>query len=225
MIVRSGIRLESAPEHPFIASRIQRDAEVHVKLYFKSGSCSLSPHIVLREAGLAFDLIAVDTKAGKTATGEDFKKINPKGYVPVLQLDDGQVLTEGVAIVQYLADRKPESQLAPKAGSMERYRLIEWLNYISTELHKGTPPANAPPEVKEAVREARVAKYGFVADHLAKGQFLLGERFTVADAYLFTVLTWSKNRGIELERWPPLKGYFDRIAARPAVRDALAAER
>jgi glutathione S-transferase len=196
-----------------------------VKLYFKNGACSLSPHIVLREAGLPFDLIAVDTKAGKTAAGEDFKKINPKGYVPTLQLDDGQVLTEGVAIVQYLADRKPEAQLAPRAGSMERYRLIEWLNYIATELHKGTPPANSPPEVKEAVREARLAKYGFVAEQLAHREFLLGERFTVADAYLFTVLTWSKGRGIELDRWPALKAYFDRIAARPAVREALAAER
>ena len=196
-----------------------------MKLYFKRGACSLSPRIVLGEAGLPFDPIEVDTKAGKTVTGEDFKKINPKGYVPTLQLDDGQVLTEGVAIVEYLADRKPESQLAPKPGSMERYRLIEWLNYIATELHKGTPPANSPPEVKEAVREARLAKYGFVAGHLADNDFLLGERFTVADAYLFTVLTWSKARGIELERWPPLKAYFDRIAARPAVREALAAER
>ena len=196
-----------------------------MKLYFKRGACSLSPRIVLGEAGLPFDPIEGDTKAGKTVTGEDFKKINPKGYVPTLQLDDGQVLTEGVAIVEYLADRKPESQLAPKPGSMERYRLIEWLNYIATELHKGTPPANSPPEVKEAVREARLAKYGFVAGHLADNDFLLGERFTVADAYLFTVLTWSKARGIELERWPPLKAYFDRIAARPAVREALAAER
>ena len=195
-----------------------------MKLYFKSGACSLSPHIVLREAGLPFDLIKVDTKAGKTATGEDFRKINPKGYVPTLQLDDGQVLTEGVAIVQYLADRKPEAQLAPKAGSIERYRLIEWLNYIATELHKGTPPANSPPEIKEAVREGRLAKYGFVAEQLAGREFLLGERFTVADAYLFTILTWSKGRSIELERWPALKTYFDRIAARPAVREALAAE-
>jgi glutathione S-transferase len=195
-----------------------------VKLYFKPGACSLSPHIVLREAGLPFDLIKVDTKAGKTASGEDFKKINPKGYVPTLQLDDGQVLTEGVAIVQYLADRKPEAQLAPKAGNIERYRLIEWLNYIATELHKGTPPANSPPEIKEAVREGRLAKYGWVAEQLAGRQFLLGERFTVADAYFFTVLTWSKARGIELERWPALKAYFDRIAARPAVREALAAE-
>ena len=195
-----------------------------MRLYFKSGSCSLSPHIVLREAGLAFDLIAVDTKAGKTATGEDFKKINPKGYVPVLQLDDGQVLTEGVAIVQYLADRKPESQLAPKAGSMERYRLIEWLNYISTELHKGTPPANAPPEVKEAVREARVGRYGFVADHLAKRQFLLGERFTVADAYLLTVVNWAKAGGIDLNPWPHLKAYRSQMRERPAVAAALEAE-
>lgn len=196
-----------------------------MKLFFKPGACSLSPHIVLREAGLRFDLIQVDTKGGKTATGEDFRRINPKGYVPTLQLDDGQVLTEGVAIVLYLADRKPEAQLAPKADSMDRYRLIEWLNYIATELHKGTPPSNAPPETKEAVREARMVKYGFVAGQLADREFLLGRRFTVADAYLFTVLTWSKSRGIEVERWPVLKAYFDRIAARPAVQEALTAER
>jgi len=195
-----------------------------MKLYFKPGACSLSPHIVLREAGLPFELVKVDTKAGRTASGEDFKRINPKGYVPTLQLDDGQVLTEGVAIVQYLADRKPEARLAPKAGTLERYRLIEWLNYIATELHKGTPPANAPQEVKDAVREQRLAKYGWVAEQLGGRQFLLGEGFSVADAYLFTVLTWSKTRGIELERWPALKAYFDRIATRPAVKQALASE-
>src|SRR5207237_752386 len=127
-----------------------------MKLYFKPGACSLSPHIVLREAGLPFELVKVDTKAGLTAGGEDFKRINPKGYVPTLQIDEGQVLTEGVAIVQYLADRKPEAQLAPRSGSLERYRLIEWLNYIATELHKGTPPPNAPQEVKDTVREQRL---------------------------------------------------------------------
>jgi glutathione S-transferase len=193
-----------------------------MKLFFRPGTCSLSPHIVLRELGVPFDLVKVDTKAGKTAAGEDFAKINPKGYVPVLQLDDGQVLTEGTAIVQYLADSKPEAQLAPRAG-LGRYRLLEWLNYIATELHKGLPP-NAPQEVKDAVKQARLVKYGFVAGQLAGKQFLLGERFSVADAYLFTVLSWSPSRGIELERWPALKAYFDKIAARPAVRDAIAAE-
>jgi glutathione S-transferase len=198
-----------------------------MKLYFKAGACSLSPHIVLRELGLPFDLDRVDTKAGKTAAGQDFRSINPKGYVPTLQLDDGGVLTEGVAIVQYLADRKPEAQLAPKSGSLERYRLQEWLNYIATELHKGFGGplfASASEEAKQAAREAYGKKLDFLAQRLEKGEFLLGERFTVADAYLFTVLTWSKGRGIQLESWPALKKYFDRIAARPAVREAMQAE-
>jgi len=198
-----------------------------MKLYFKPGACSLSPHIVLRELGLPFDLDRVDTKAGKTATGQDFRSINPKGYVPTLQLDDGAVLTEGVAIVQYLADRNPERQLAPKSGSLERYRLQEWLNYIATELHKGFGGplfASASEEAKQTAREGYGKKLDFLAQHLEEREFLLGERFTVADAYLFTVMTWSKARGIELERWPVLKRYFDRIAARPAVREAMQAE-
>jgi glutathione S-transferase len=198
-----------------------------MKLYFKAGACSLSPHIVLRELGLPFDLDRVDTKAGKTAAGQDFRSINPKGYVPTLQLDDGGVLTEGVAIVQYLADRKPEAQLAPKSGSLERYRLQEWLNYIATELHKGFGGplfASASEEAKQAAREAYGKKLDFLAQRLEKGEFLLGERFTVADAYLFTVLTWSEGRGIQLKSWPALKKYFDRIAARPAVREAMQAE-
>jgi glutathione S-transferase len=198
-----------------------------MKLYFKPGACSLSPHIVLRELGLPFDLDCVDTKAGKTAAGQDFRTINPKGYVPTLQLDDGAVLTEGVAIVQYLADRKPEAQLAPKSGSLERYQLQEWLNYIATELHKGFGGplfASASEEAKQAAREAYGKKLDFLAQRLEKGEFLLGERFTVADAYLFTVLTWSKGRGIQLENWPALKKYFDRIAARPAVREAMQVE-
>jgi glutathione S-transferase len=198
-----------------------------MKLYFKPGACSLSPHIVLRELGLPFDLDRVDTKAGKTAAGQDFRSINPKGYVPTLQLDDGAVLTEGVAIVQYLADRNPAAQLAPKSGSLERYRLQEWLNYIATELHKGFGGplfASASEEAKQAAREAYGKKLDFLSERLEKGEFLLGERFTVADAYLFTVLTWSTARGIPLERWPAVKQYFDRIAARPAVREAMQAE-
>jgi glutathione S-transferase len=198
-----------------------------MKLYFKPGSCSLSPHIVLRELGLPFDLERVDTKAAKTASGQDFLSINPKGYVPVLQLDENAVLTEGVAIVQYLADRKPEGRLAAEPGSLERFRLQEWLNYIATELHKGFGGplfTNAPEETKRAVREAYAKKLDFLTQHLQSRDFLLGERFTVADAYLFTVLSWSKGRGIELERWPVLKRYFDRILTRPAVRAAIEAE-
>jgi len=153
-------------------------------------------------------------------------KINPKGYVPVLELDDGQHLTEGVAIVQYLADQKPDAKLAPKNGTFERYRLQEWLNYISTELHKGyAGMGKKPPEEKQALVESIGKKFAWVASQLEKNQFLMGERFTVADAYLFTVLTWSPARGVDLTQWPALKAYFDRISARPAVQAALQSER
>ena len=198
-----------------------------MKLYFKPGACSLASHIVLCELGVPFELDRVDTKAGKTASGKDFRAINPKGYVPTLHLDDGTVLTEGAAILQYLADRKPEAGLSPKADSLERYQLQEWLNYIATELHKGFGGplfSAASDETKRAIREGYSKKLDFLSEHLKARHFLLGERFTVADAYLFTVLTWSNGRGIELERWPVLKQYFDRIAARPAVRAARQAE-
>jgi len=190
-----------------------------MKLYFKPGACSLSPHSVAREAALPFELVRADTKS------PEFRQLNPKGYVPVLQLEDGQPLTEGVVIVQYLADRKPEAQLAPKNGTLERYRLQEWLNYIATELHKGyAGMARKPPEERQALLESLSQKFGYVAGRLAPGPFLLGERFTVADAYLFTVLTWSPARGVDLAQWPALKAYYERIAARPAVKEALRAE-
>jgi glutathione S-transferase len=193
-----------------------------MKLYIKPGACSLSPHIVLREAGLPFELIKADTRSP-----EFIAKVNPKGYIPALQLDDGQILTEGVAIVQYLADRKPEAQLAPKNGSMERYRLQEWLNYVATEVHKGFSPLfrKPTPEQKQIIIDGLHAKFAFLARHLEKNPFMLGERFTVADAYLFTILTWSKGQGIDLAQWPALKTWFDKIAARPAVQEALQAER
>jgi len=191
-----------------------------MKLFFKPGACSLSPHIVSREAGLPVEVIRADTKS------PEFQKINPKGYVPVLQLDDGQYLTEGVAIVQYLADQKPEAKLAPKNGTLERYRLLEWLNYIATELHKGyAGMAKKPPEERQALLDSLSKKFSWLAAHLQTNPFLLGERFTVADAYLFTALTWSGARGVDLAQWPALKSYFDKIAARPAVKEALQAER
>src|SRR5262245_19996239 len=166
-----------------------------MKLYFSPGACSLSPHIVLREAGLPFDLEKVSLSKKQTAGGADFGSINPKGYVPTLQLDGGEVLTEGPAIVQYLADHKPEAGLAPKNGSMERYRLQEWLNFISTELHKQYSPLfnqKMPEEAKVLVREYLGRRIGHVARHLDGKQFLMGDHFTVADAYAFTVLRWSK---------------------------------
>ena len=198
-----------------------------MKLYFSPGACSLSPHIVLREAGLPFDLDRVDLKAKKTQSGTDFSTINPKGAVPTLQLDDGQVLTEGVAIVQYLADQKPETKLAPAAGTLERYRLIEWLNYLGTEIHKGFSPlfkSNTPDEYKAIAKELLIGKLGWLDGQLAKKQFLMGSQFSVADAYLFTLLRWSKGVGIDLAQWPSLNAYQDRIGDRAAVKEALDVE-
>jgi glutathione S-transferase len=198
-----------------------------VKLYFSPGACSLSPHIVLREAGLPFDLEKVSLSKKLTAGGADFSAVNAKGYVPTLQLDDGQVLTEGPAIVQYLADRKPESGLAPHAGTMERYRLQEWLNFISSELHKQYSPlfnAKAPEETKTMQREYLAKRIAHVARHLDGKPYLMGEHFTVADAYLFTVLSWSRLVNVDLTPWPGIGQYLERVGARPAVQAALEAE-
>jgi glutathione S-transferase len=198
-----------------------------MKLYFSPGACSLSPHIVLREAGLAFDTEKVDLGSKQTASGTDYRTINPKGSVPALQLDDGQVLTEGPAVVQYLADRVPEKQLAPAMGSMERYRLMEWLNFISTELHKGFSPLfnpKTPDATKSMAQEALAARFDLIAAKLEQSEYLTGSQFTVADAYLFTVTRWSQYVGIDLGRWPALQRYLERVAARPAVRAAMLAE-
>jgi len=198
-----------------------------MKLYYSPGACSLSPHIVLREAGLNFDLEKVDLTTKKTASGGDYTEKNPKGYVPALLLDDGQLLTEGPAIVQYLADRVPEKQLAPAAGSMERYRLMEWLNYISTELHKGFSPLfhpKAPEEWKLIAVETLGRRIALVAQQLGSSSYLMGEKFTVADAYLFTVLGWARYVKLDLSPWPVLADYLKRIAARPAVKAAMLAE-
>jgi glutathione S-transferase len=196
-----------------------------MKLYFSPGACSLSPHIVLRELGLPFELERVDTKAQQTASGANFTALNPKKYVPALQLDDGQVLTEGAVIVQYLADRKPDAQLVPAPGSMERYRVQEWLNYVASEVHKSFSPLfRASEEQRPALRDVLAAKLEYIARQLEGHQFLTGERFSIADAYLFTVLNWSKRVGIDLGRWPALEAYLKRIFARPAVRSAMEAE-
>ncbi|MGZ6142254.1 MAG: glutathione transferase GstA [Myxococcales bacterium] len=192
-----------------------------MKLYVKPGACSLSPHIVTRELGLPVEIVKADTKS------EQFKQLNPKGYIPVLQLDDGQTLTEGVAIVQYLADQRPDAQLAPKNGTLERYRLLEWLNYVATEIHKGFSPLfRKPPEdFKKVLLDGLSAKFSFLDGRFQKSPFLAGERFTVADAYLFTILTWAPGMGLDLSRWPALKAYFDKIGARPAVKAALEKEK
>ncbi|HLI12453.1 MAG TPA: glutathione transferase GstA [Alphaproteobacteria bacterium] len=198
-----------------------------MKLYFTPGACSLSPHIALREAGIGFDLEKVDLGKKQTASGADYKAINPKGAVPALQLDDGQVLTEGAVIVQYIADRKPEAKLAPAAGKPERYRLQEWLNYVATEIHKGIGPMfnpKLPAEAKAVLKEVLAAKFDFLAKKLDGKPYLMGNEFTVADGYLFTVLRWTKAHDIDLGKWPTLKAYVDRVAARPAVQSALKAE-
>ncbi|HSX61989.1 MAG TPA: glutathione transferase GstA [Tahibacter sp.] len=198
-----------------------------MKLYFSPGACSLSPHIVLRELGLPFEAIKVDLATKQAADGTDFKTVNPKGYVPALQLDNGQVLTEGPAIVQYLADLVPDKQLAPANGSFERYRLQEWLNFISTEIHKQFSPLFKPdtPDAYKEVQKARLAqRFGEISPVLEKQDYLTGERFGVADAYLFTVLGWSRYFHIDLNQWPGIAKFVERVAARPAVAEALDVE-
>lgn len=198
-----------------------------MKLYYSSGACSLSPHIVLREAGLKFDLVKTDLKSKKFDGGADFLAVNPKGQVPVLELDNGQRLTEGPAIVQYLADQKPASGLAPANGTMERYRLQEWLNFITSELHKGFSPLfrdNTPAEFKEIAKANLASRFDYLDKHLAKNQFLMGNGFTVADAYAFTVVNWSNYLKIDLGKWPNLGAYMKRVAGRPKVQEALKAE-
>jgi glutathione S-transferase len=200
-----------------------------MKLYYKPGACSLAAHIVLRESGAAFDLERVDTNAQKTESGADYAAVNRKGYVPALALDDGAVLTENPALLQFIADRYPDSGLAPKPGTMERVRLQEHLNFVSSELHKAFSPffAATPPEGdSRATAEARLFRRLDDAEAtLADGQpFLLGDAFTVADAYLFVIAGWANPLGIGLKRWPRLDAFVERVAAREPTRDALRAE-
>jgi glutathione S-transferase len=198
-----------------------------MKLYYAPGVCSLSPHIALREMGLPFELVKVDTATHKLADGRDYLEINPRGYVPVLELDDGSRLTEGPAVVQYLADLKPDSKLAPANGTMERYRLQEWLGFINSELHKAMAPlfdASMPDAVKQAVRDKIAKRLDWTASALKGRSFTLGEQFSVADGYLFTVLNWTRGVGIDLKRWPALAAFQERVAARPAVQAAMRAE-
>ena len=198
-----------------------------MKLFYKAGACSLSPHIVLREAGLDFTAEKVDLALKKTESGADYLTINPKGQVPALLLDDGSLLTEGVAIVQYLADRVPDRGLIPAAGTLSRYHAIEWLNYIATELHKGFSPLfnpKTPEEFKTLTREALSKKFAYVNESLKGNQFLLGARFCVADAYMFTVMGWAKALKFDLSALTDLNTYLDRVAARSAVDAALTAE-
>lgn len=201
--------------------------ETIMKLYFSPGACSLSPHIVLREAGFDFELEQVNNQEKRTKSGKDFWSINSKGQVPVLELDDGERLTEGPIVVQYLADRKPAAGLIPACGSPERYRVQEWLNFITSELHKTFGPIFRPttPDAFKTISKENLGKrFDYLDKHFASRQYLMGDKFTVADAYLFAVLRWTTRIEVDLAKWPNLKAYFDRVAARPKVQEAMKAE-
>ena len=198
-----------------------------MKLYFSPGACSLSPHIVLREAGAKFDLEQVDLREKKTKKGHDYWQINPKGQVPLLELDDGLRLSEGPAIVQYVADKNPSAGLVPAVGTIERYQVQGWLTHIGTELHKTFGPMFRPttPDAYKAIsKENLAAKYKNIDKHLAGRQYLTGDRFGVADAYLFTVTRWSPRVELDLSPFPNVGAFMERVAARPKVKEALAAE-
>ncbi|MFT3663834.1 glutathione transferase GstA [Piscinibacter sp.] len=198
-----------------------------MKLYYSPGACSLSPHIALREAGLAFEPVLASTKTHKLQDGTDYYTINAKGYVPLLELDNGERLSEGPAIVQYIADQAPARKLAPPAGTMARYRLQEWLNFITTELHKSFSPLFNPamPEEARALYRAKLAeRFKWVDGQLAGKTYLMGEDFSVADGYLFVVAGWGKHVGVDIGGLANLGAFMARVAARPAVQEALKAE-
>jgi glutathione S-transferase len=198
-----------------------------MKLFYSSGACSLSPHIVAQEAGIELRLQKVDVKTKSIASQGDYLAINPKGYVPALELDDGQVLTEGPVIVQYLADLKPEKGLAPPAGTLGRYRLQEWLGYINSELHKTYSPLFRP-DIPAETRAERLAylnkRYTLVEKQLTGRPFIFGDNFTVADAYLFTVTNWAGAVKLDLAPFPNVRAFQERVAARPAVKAAMKEE-
>lgn len=198
-----------------------------MKLYYAPGACSLSPHIVAREAGLDVQLEKVDTKAHTYGSGADFYKVNPKGYVPALEIKAGEVLTEGPAIVQYLGDQKPQSGVVPPAGSIERYRVQEMLGYINSELHKTYSPLfnpNTKPEQAEERKEYLRKRYKYLDEQLAGKEYLVGGKFTAADAYLFTVTNWAQHVKLDLSGYPNLQAFQKRVAGRPAVQQAMKEE-
>lgn len=198
-----------------------------MKLYYSPGACSLSPHIVLNEAGFNYEVERVDLASKKTEKGADFFAINPKGYVPVLALDDGQIITEGPAIVQYLGDQKPASGIVPKAGTMERVREQEWLNFVTSELHKSYSPLfrpTTPDEYKKLAREYLAKRLAILDKHLAGKQYILGDKFSAVDAYAFTVLRWSQYTNVDLSPFPNIKAFMERVAARPKVQETLKQE-
>jgi glutathione S-transferase len=193
-----------------------------MKLYYSPGACSLSPHIALAEAGLKADFVKVDLKAKKTEGGDDYLKVTPKGQVPLLQLDNGETLSEGPVIVQYIADNAPDKKLAPAHGTMERYRLQEWLNMLTSELHKSFSPLFNPAlndEAKAIFRDRINKSLAYIDGKLAGKDYLMDKEFSVADGYLFTMLRWAL--GLKFELPANVKAYFDRVGARPKVREAL----
>jgi glutathione S-transferase len=198
-----------------------------MKLFTRPGTCSLATDIALRDAAIPFELVKVSRHTGKTSDGVDFNEINSKGYVPALLLDSGEVLTENAALLQYIADLNPAAKLAPPVGTLERYRLSEWLAYINSEIHKAFSPLfmpNAPEDLKQYARANLAKRVGWLAERLGSKPFLLGEQFSVADAYLFVVLTWSPHVGFDLSPWPNLLAFQERVAARPHVIEAMTAE-
>lgn len=198
-----------------------------MKLYYSPGACSLSPHIALLEAGLPYDLVKVDVRAKKLENGDDYLKVNPKGQVPALGLDNGEVMTEGPVIVQMIADRAAAKNLAPASGSPERYRLQEWLNFVTTELHKNFSPLfnpTIPDEVKAFFKDRIMGKFKYADSRLAGQDYLMGTQFTVADGYLYTMLRWADGNNMDLSGLKNLMAYKDRVAARPKVQEALTKE-
>jgi glutathione S-transferase len=198
-----------------------------MKLYYSPGACSLSPHIVLREAGLAFQPVLASTKTHKLADGTDYYGINPLGYVPMLELDDGTRLREGPAIVQYIADQVPTKNLAPANGTLPRYRLQEWLTFVGTEIHRTYSPLfnpNLSDEAKQVFRDKLVSRYRWVDSELKDREWLAGDHFTVADAYFFTVTRWAQPMNVDLSGMPNVQAHHESVRARPAVQEALRAE-
>ena len=203
-----------------------------MKLYYDAASCAMSPHIVLCEAGVGHEIERVDLAAGRTASGADFLAINPKGYVPVLVLDDGTVLTEGGVIVQYIADNASDASLIPASGTLARYRVLEWLSFVSAELHRSYTPLfdKSLPDTEQAKAMKRLTRrLDFVEAHMAEAHrlgrsYLVGDGFTVADAYCFTILNWAPYVNVDMAPWPALRRYHAEVAARPKVREAMTAE-
>jgi glutathione S-transferase len=198
-----------------------------MKLYYSPGACSLSPHIALLEAGLPYDLVKVDLRAKKLENGDDYLKVNPKGQVPALALDSGELVTEGTVIVQMIADKAAGKNLAPARDSAERYKLLEWLNFVGTELHKNFGPMFSPvlaDDAKAFFKDRVMGKFKYLDGVLAGREYLMGSQFTVADGYLFTMLSWADRMKFDLSALPNLLAYKARVAARPKVQEALTRE-